>query len=42
MRKNVSGLLSQFGFGVANDLLAAVIVLAAVAVVITLALLGVL
>lgn len=27
MRKNVSGLLSQFGFGVGNDLLAAIIVI---------------
>lgn len=29
MRRNISGLLSQFGFGVNNDLLAALIVLAA-------------
>lgn len=26
MRRNVSGLLSQFGFGIKNDLLAALIV----------------
>lgn len=33
MRKNVSGLLSQFGFGVSNDLLALVICLGGLAVV---------
>lgn len=41
MRKNVSGLLSQFGFGVSNDLLAALIVaLLFAASVVTLALVG--
>jgi hypothetical protein len=42
MRKNVTGLLGQFGFGVQNDLLALVICLSGVAVVIVLALAGLL
>jgi hypothetical protein len=33
MRRNVSGLLSQFGFGINNDLLALVICLLGLAVV---------
>lgn len=42
MRKNVTGLLSQFGFGINNDLLAAIIVLALLALVFLGALAGVL
>lgn len=41
MRKNVNGLLSQFGFGVGNDLLAAFICVSGLALTLcVLALLG--